>query len=152
MQPKSDKVNPYQSPKKPGLRGKPLGVFKNQIGRAHFVVFLVIWGFFTCWTGLIVGAGVDDGSDRLRLVIATTAGTILGPLTGAISRDMQSCCLEFSLWLLPYSGAFLLVGVLAQVVKWPFRRFSGVLRMLLWIVGWLGWFMGGIVSFAHALS
>ncbi len=62
---------------------------------------------------------------------------------GKESREYQS--------MLPYCAAFAGTGVLAQVVKLPFDRFARAVRMVLWTVGWTGWFMGGIVSFMHAL-
>jgi hypothetical protein len=125
----------------------------NGFTQAHFWVFLLIWGGFTFLTYRIVSVGVDDNEPRRsRLVFLTTAATITGPMTGAISRDLQSCCLEFSLSLLPYCGAILSVGVLAQIINWPSNWPARAIRMLVWILAWLGWFMGGMVSFAHALS
>ncbi len=76
-------------------------------------------------------------------MILTTLGTILGPMTGAISRNCQSCCLAFSLSLLPYCGAFLVVGTLPLFIKLPFKWGASALRMALWIVGLLGWFLAG---------
>jgi hypothetical protein len=81
----------------------------------------------------------------------TTLGTILGPMTGAISRNCQGCCPAFSLSLLPYCGAFLVGGTLPLFIKLPFRGASA-LRMALGIVGLLGRFFGGIVSLGHALN
>jgi hypothetical protein len=144
-------TNPYEPPKKPSLGEPPGRFFKSYFTRAHLWVFAVIWGGFTVLTFLIVNAGADQGGGRLFVIALTTAATISGPMTGAVARDFQSCCFEFSLSLLPYCGAILFVGVAAQLVKWPFQLFAGAIRMFLWIVGWIGWFMGGIVSFAHAL-
>ena len=95
--------------------------------------------------------GIEQYEHR-RLVFSTTCGTILGPMTGAISRDCQSCCLKFSLSLLPYGGAFLVVGTIPLFIKFPFKRGASFLRMVFWVVGLLRWFLGGIVSFAHALN
>ncbi len=72
-------------------------------------------------------------------------------MTGAISRNCQSCCLAFSLSLLPYCGAILTLGTIPLFVRLPFRHGASVLRMALWVVGLLGWFLGGILSFFHAL-
>ena len=90
--------------------------------------------------------------DHNRRVFLTTLGTILGPMTGAISRNCQSCCLAFSLSLLPYCGAFMVAGTLPLFIKLPFKWGASALRMTQWIVGLLGWFFGGIVSFGHALN
>ena len=125
-------------------------VFKNNFRRLHLVVFLVIWACFTGWTYWIAEHGIDR-YDHAQLVVLSTSGTILGPLTGAISRNCQSCCLAFSLSLLPYCGAFLILGTIPSLVRLPFGSGASALRMTAWIVGLLGWFLGGIVSFAHAL-
>ena len=85
--------------------------FQNHFTKAHLFVFLGIWLGFTALTYWIAEHGIEQDSHR-RLVILTTLGTILGPMTGAISRNCQSCCVAFSLSLLPYCGAFLAVGTL----------------------------------------
>jgi len=126
-------------------------VFESNFSKSHLVVFLVIWACFTGWTYWIAEHGIDE-YDHTRLVVLTTGGTILGPMTGAISRNCQSCCLAFSLSLLPYCGAFLTLGTIPSLVRLPFVTGASALRMTAWIVGLLGWFLGGIVSFAHALS
>jgi hypothetical protein len=125
--------------------------FQNHFTKAHLFVFLGIWLGFTALTFWIAEHGIDQ-YDHRRLVILTTLGTILGPMTGAISRNCQSCCLAFSLSLLPYCGAFLAVATLPLFIKLPFNWGASALRMTLWILGLLGWFLGGIVSFGHALN
>ena len=116
------------------------------------VTFLIIWLLFSALTYRIADSGISSGSDHNRLVFATTLGTILGPMTGAISREWQGCCLNFSLSLLPYCGAALAVGAIALFVKLPFQRGAEIVRMCLWVAGLCAWFAGGIVSFGHALS
>ena len=62
--------------------------------------FLAIWLGFTALTFWIAEHGIEQ-DDHRRLVILTALGTILGPMTGAIARNCQSCCLANSLSLLP---------------------------------------------------
>jgi hypothetical protein len=124
---------------------------ENHFAKSHLFVFLGIWLGFTALTYWITQRGIEQ-YDHNRLVFLTTLGTILGPMTGAISRNCQSCCLAFSVSLLPYCGAFLILGTVPLFVRLPFQRGALVLRMMLWIVGLLGWFLGGIVSFGHALE
>lgn len=126
-------------------------LIENNFTKKHFWVFLGIWACFTVWTYWIADHGIDE-YDHGRLVVLATLGAILGPMTGAISRDLQGCCLEFSLSLLPYCGAFLLAGTIPSFIKLPSESGATALRMAAWVVGLLGWFLGGIVSFAHALS
>lgn len=126
-------------------------IFKNHFTRHHLLVFLGIWLSFTVLTFWIADRGIDQ-YDHSRLVCLTTCGTILGPMTGAISRNCQSCCLNASLSLLPYCAAFLILGATPLFLKLPFEVGAAVLRMALWVIGLLGWFLGGIVSFGHALS
>jgi hypothetical protein len=126
-------------------------LIENHFTKAHLFVFLGIWLSFTALTYWIAEHGIEQ-YDHNKLVFLTTLGTILGPMTGAISRDCQSCCLAFSLSLLPYCGAILVLGTAPLFIKLPFKRGASVLRMALWIVGLLGWFLGGIVSYGHALN
>ena len=94
----------------------------------------------------------STSDDHQGLIFLTTLSTILGPMTGAIARNCQSCCLAFSLSLLPYCGAFLIAGTLPQFIKLPFSRGASALRMTMWVLSLLGWFLGGIVSYGHALN
>lgn len=114
------------------------------------MVFLGIWLCFTALTYSIAEHGIEQYQHN-RLVYLTTCGTILGPMTGAISRDCQSCCWKFSLGLLPYCATFLILGTMPLFLRWPFQRGAAALRMMIWIAGLLGWFLGGIMSFFHAL-
>jgi hypothetical protein len=87
-------------------------------------------------------------NEGLVNIVVTTLATVSGPMVGAVARDCQSCCLKFSLSLLPWSGAFLATGILFQFVQLPFQRFAKTLRLTMWVLGLLGWFGGGVVSFA----
>lgn len=119
----------------------------NRLTRAHVFVLVVMLVLFMVLTFLMTNAGVDDGPEHNTRVFLTTIGTITGPLTGAISRGFQGCCLRFSLTVMAYCTPFLLIGLAAQ-----FTRLPSVTRICVWTVGWLVWFMGGILSFGHALS
>jgi hypothetical protein len=83
--------------------------------------------------------------------LEATLGAITGPLTGAISRGFQSCCLTASLTLMAYCGPVLLIGCLMQFIRLPQGKLAPVVRMVFWILGWLVWFTGGLLSLAHAL-
>jgi hypothetical protein len=125
-------------------------IIENNFTRYHLMAFLGIWLCFTVGTYWIAEHGIEQDNHN-RLVCVTTCGTILGPMTGAISRNCQSCCLQFSLGLLPYCAAFLVIGTIPSLLKLPFQCGASAVRMTMWIVGLLGWFLGGILSFAHAL-
>jgi hypothetical protein len=130
--------------------GNFMKLIENNFTRHHLLAFLAVWLSFTILTYLIAERGIEqDGHNRL--VALTACGTILGPMTGAISRNCQSCCLRFSLGLIPYCAASLIIGAIPSFLYLPFRGAS-ILRMTAWVVGLLGWFLGAIVSFGHALS
>ena len=117
----------------------------------HLYLFLGFYLVFAAVTFFVLNAGsVSDR--RENAIAAATIGVVSGPFTGAIARHFQSCCLEFSFSVLPYSALILAAGVLFQVVPLPFQRFAQATRLTLWCLGWLGWFGGALVSFAHALS
>ena len=124
--------------------------FRNSFTRAHGFIalgFLVVFSGFTLF--LVCHPKNNEG---LANIVVTTLATVTGPMVGAVARDGQSCCLKFSLSLLPWSGAFLAVGTLFQIVPLPLRRFAPALRLTMWCLGLLGWFGGGVVSFLHAFS
>jgi hypothetical protein len=126
-------------------------LIENHFTKTHFFVFLGIWLIFSAWPYWIVKHGSVQFSFDIRVALVTL-GTIFGPMAGAICRNCQSCCLAFSLSLLPYCGAILTLGTIPLFLKLPFQRGAFVLRMALWIIGLVGWFLGAIVSFGHALE
>lgn len=124
----------------------------NHLIRAHGVIFSGLFGIFTVWTFLITNSGLSEGAGHARYVLQTTLGTISGPMTGAIARNFQSCCLHASLQLAGYCAPVLAIGAVAQFVGTPGGKRLRALRLVLWTLGWATWFAGGIVSFLHALS
>ena len=123
----------------------------RHFSRAHLYLFLGFYLAFAAVTFFVLNAGsVSDR--RENAIAAATIGVVSGPFTGAIARHFQSCCLRFSVAILPYSAAILGAGVLFQVVPLPFQRLARATQLTLWCLGWLGWFGGALVSFAHALS
>lgn len=135
-----------------GTAGQLMRYFKNNLTRWHAVVLAGMLVVFSVLTALITNAGLDQGADHGKRVVQVTLCTITGPLTGALSRGLQSCCLRFSLQLMQFCAPVLLIGILAQFVGSQASRGFDVLRLILWTAGWTVWFMGGLVSFAHALS
>ena len=123
----------------------------QHFSRAHLYIFLGFYLAFAALTFFVLNAG--SVSDRRENAITTaTIGVVSGPFTGAMARHFQSCCLEFSLSLFPYCALILGIGVFFQMVPLPFQRFARPTRLILWILGLLGWFGGAPVSFLHALS
>jgi len=125
---------------------------KNNLTKAHLIVFAVMLIVFTVWTFLITDAGVDKCPEHNIRVLQTTAGTISGPLVGAIARGFQVCCLKCSLYIMAYCAPVLLCGIIAQFICVPNNKLLYIIQMTLWIAGWLVWFAGGTLSFFHAFS
>ena len=75
---------------------------------------------------------------------------LVGPMTGALLRDWQSCCLHFSLRLTLYFSPFLLAAYSARFIPWFDHH--PVLRRILWWLGILAWCLGAPISCLHALS
>jgi len=148
--------NPYRSPVETATGTVSLPdnqpLLQNHIGRAHLLTLLVIWACFTAFTYWIADRGIGHGPDHNRLVLRTTCATALGPMTGAISRGCQSCCLRNSLGLLPYCGLALTLGIMPQFIRLRIRHGAKAMRLVAWNFGLLGWFLGGPVSFLHALN
>jgi hypothetical protein len=119
--------------------------------RARGYVFLGLLVPFTALTYLAVSSD-SPGDLRDRPIVLTTLATITGPFTGAIARNGQGCCFEFSASLAAFCGPVLAVGLLAQVAPLPFRRGQQAARLVLWTLCWFVWLLCGLVSFGHALS
>lgn len=132
--------------------GKVKQSMSRHFTRRHVVILAIIWLGFTTWTFLIVSGGLDHARERPWTVVTVTIASVLGPMTGAISRGFQSCCLQASLSLLPYCSAGLAIGTLTQIVWHPQSLWQRVLRLTIWGAGIFVWFAGGILSFFHALS
>ena len=127
-------------------------IIENNFSKKHAIVFLGLLVFFTVLNFFAVNSGIDEGDEHTQQVIMTTLATVSGPMTGAVARDFQGCCTRFSLWvLLVFSGPVFLLGVLMQVVRFPFKRGQGIVRMFFWVIGLLIWFLGGFISYGHAL-
>ena len=129
-----------------------MDVFQNNLTKWHLRIMVAVWLVFTGLTLYIVRAGLDDAGRRPGQVALTTAATVLGPMTGAISRDFQGCCLDFSLRLLPVCLGGLAVAIAFQFVRLGTSVWMQLVRLFVWSAGLVVWFGGGIVSFGHALS
>jgi hypothetical protein len=120
-----------------------------RLTKAHLLTFLILFILFAIFNLVAVTANQNFGRGVL-----TATGTILGPLTGAISRNFQNCRLNASLGLSAYFLPVLCVGIFAQLTfkRTSVGRVGSSIRLALWIVAWALWFFSGIISFGHALS
>ena len=125
---------------------------RNNLTKAHVIVFVGMLVVFTILTFLITNAGIDDRSQHNARVLQATIGTIAGPLTGAISLGFQDCCLRASLTIMAYCAPILVIAIFLQFARLPQRMWAPILQIGTWAIGWLVWFLGGILSFGHALS
>lgn len=125
-------------------------VFRH-FSRKHLYIFLAFYAIFAAFT-LFALSQQSPADWRDNWNLAATIGSLSGPFTGAIARHFQTCCWQFSLMLSPYCGAVLLAGLVFQFVPIPWQSFERRVRLVIWSVGLLGWFGGGVISFGHALS
>jgi hypothetical protein len=115
-------------------------------------VFLAAWLGLSALACLGSGLGLGDVARRPGPVLAVMAGAALGPMAGAFCRDLQGCCLAFSLRVLPWSLLGLVVGGLLAFLLPARGPWWGALRLVSWTLGVAAWFGGGILSLGHALS
>jgi len=113
-------------------------------------VFLVL-AFLLAYAAYDEDRGRSDVERNLTM-LRTTVGVLAGPFDGAIARIGHSDCLRFSLRLLPWCGAILACGVLAQLVPARSRLVATWILPAAWTLGWLGWFGGAILSLGFALE
>ena len=128
-----------------------MNIIENNFSKRHLHIFLTILILFTIANFAILCAGLD-GQNKYIYVFLTTAATFTGPMTGAIAHQWQSCCTEFSLKIMMFCAPVLLFGTIFQLIKLPFKKSAGAIRLFLWILCLLIWFLGGILSFGHALE
>jgi hypothetical protein len=117
----------------------------------HLYFFIGTWIFFSLLTGYILARAWDGTGAHPVLIVVYSLTSVTGPMNGAIVRSFQSCCLEFSLYSLPWFLGFFILFTIPQLFQWPFKKGFWI-RYLLWEVGLIGWFLGGPFSFLHALS
>jgi hypothetical protein len=111
--------------------------------------FLWIYIIFTGIIAFVAYAGLDKEPRHTVLVIKTTLCSISGPMTGAIARDYQSCCLKFCQGMLKKALPILLLGLTACIFIPSNRRWIG---RTVWVLSWLVWFFFGLISMLHAIS
>ena len=120
--------------------------------RRHGWILLVFYVVSAVLSLLVLLPGSISGhGDTMGRSIAATLGAFSGPFTGAIARGFQRCCWQFSLGLFPFCGAFLVCGLLMQIIPLPAWHQRAV-RLTAWCIGLAGWFAGIPVSFLHALD
>lgn len=119
------------------------------VRRKYVSGFLQLLSAFALLNLVIATVNQDFGRG-----LVTALATLLGPMTGAISRGLQRCCLQFSLQLLPYFLPFPAAAFLAALLANPGAETASMqrFRFSLWIAAWFAWFCGGLFSFGHALS
>ena len=128
-----------------------MSIFTNQFRRVHFYILLAFAVAFSALT-LWVLTRQSPSDWRHNHNYAATALTVLGPFTGAIARPSQKSCLRFAWGLFPYCAGILSVGAILQFVRLPFSRGAKASQMVVWVIGLLGWFGGGVLSLLFALS
>jgi hypothetical protein len=110
---------------------------------ACWYILLGLLAPFTVMTFFALGPPRLEGGAAILAVIA-------GPFVGGIARNGQKCCVDASLQIAYFCSPALTVGLLAQYVPLPFERGRQAVRLALWALGWLAWFLGGQLSL-HAM-
>jgi hypothetical protein len=75
---------------------------------------------------------------------------LVGPMTGALLRGWQPCCLHFSLWVALVLSPFLFSAFAVRFMR-RFRTHHKT-RAVVWWFGLGMWSLGAPISCLHALS
>lgn len=124
----------------------------SPLTRRHLWIWLALLAFFTLCVGWWAGSNLARHGKSAAWIALTTLSTLAGPMTGAVAREGQRCCVAFSLSLVPWLGSALVLGIAFQWLPLPDQRWARALRLGVWSLAWTAWFGGGIVSFLHALE
>jgi hypothetical protein len=100
--------------------------------------------------GLLRTAFLDYAPVGMSSLLYLPPLFLVGPMTGALLRNWQGCCLRFSLSVALCFSPFLIAAFAARLVPW-FGKHPR-LRVILWWGGVVIWCFGAPVSFLHALS
>ena len=121
---------------------------------SHVIVVAGLWIAFGILDAIIAGAGLTGLTDPERMLRASMTGlaAIAGPMTGAVARDFQGCCLWFSLTVMPFAAIGPVIALAIQFLVPARSTVLIVVRLMAWTIGWLVWFGSGILSLGHALS
>ena len=123
-------------------------ILTQRFPRVHFYMlggFTVAFSLLTLWAVSHMPPG-DWNDWRGTHPYRATLLTISGPFTGAYLRPFEPYCWKIAWGFLPYCAAFLLAGGLLQIVPLPIRRGAHGLRVAMWGLGLLGWFVGGFLA------
>lgn len=83
---------------------------------------------------------------------SSSFGLLLGPFAGGFARDWQSCCAQNSFAIAPYAIGGLVLASGIQVRVRPEGKLRRALRVGAWWLAVVGWFLAGLISYAHALE
>ena len=111
----------------------------------------VPFSLLTLWVVLHMSPG-DWNDWRGPHPYRATLLTITGPFTGAILRPFEPYSWKIAWGCFPFCAAPLLIGGLFQIIPLPFRRGAQGLRLTMWVLGLLGWFVGGFLSLICSLE
>jgi hypothetical protein len=128
-----------------------MSIIANQFQKVHLYIFLaftVVFSALTFWA--LIHQSPSDWRDNHNFT--ATLLTISGPFTGAIARPSETSCLRFAWGLFPYCAGILSLAVFCQSVRLPFKRGAKAMQIVVWVLGLVGWFGGGVLSLLFALS
>ncbi len=116
------------------------------------VAMLGVFGSLTFFLTNKCLTGPDGPHSREWYVWWTTIATPLGPLTGGIVRDWQSCCAANAWVLAAETGPILAAGIALQFVLRGEGRAWLRARLAIWSVAWFIWLGSGIAALGHSLE
>jgi hypothetical protein len=124
--------------------------------RAYFWIPAAMVVAFAALTFVFANACLDrDDQAGVRRVAARadrTLATPLGPLTGAIARNWQSCCAANAWSIASVTGPILAAGRRAAVPVARARSLVGSGPPGDLEPGWFVWLASGIVALGHSLE
>jgi len=128
-----------------------MSIFASQFRKVHFYILLAFAAAFSALTfWALIHQSPSDWRDHHNF--AATLLTVFGPFTGAIARPSETSCLRFAWGLFPYCAGILSLAVIFQFIRLPLKRGAKAMQIVLWVLGLLGWFGGGVLSLMFALS
>ena len=113
-----------------------------------FYIFLAFDLAYSSLTFLSISPGDWNGvgtAPRTRGILLTFSG----PFSTAIFQPRAEHW-KAAWGLFPFCAAFLLWGIFCQLVRLPSQRDPQRVAIVMWVIGLLGWFNGGLLALLMA--
>jgi hypothetical protein len=125
------------------LFGMLCGFVQPGFRKIHFYIFLAFDLAYSSLAYLAISPGDWNSWDShpYRGILLTFSGPFSTAIFEPRAEHWKAAWVLF-----PFCAPFLLWGIFCQLVRLPFQRDPQRVAIVMWVIGLLGWFNGGVLS------